>query len=573
MLTNLPLDGLSWQAFERLVCRILLIGGFEDVRLVGQTNDRGADVLGAFRGKRWLIQVKHWKARVRVEVVDRTLQAMHTYRADVPVVVALNGFDDAARAHQRTLQLERIPLQLWDRSALQARVEQAPTEPPATRNGWHPRPYQTEAIRSIVKTYTEDTTRVGLIVLATGLGKTVVAAEAIRRLNEQRDIRVLALAHTNDLVYQLERSFWPFLTSRQATIVWTGSERFSADNVPAGSCVFSSVQTAYELAKADALPDFDFVLVDECHHVGAKTYDAVLGALNAGTNAGPYLLGLTATPWRPDEAELQEYFGAPLVAVDLVSGLKQGFLANVDYRMYTDNIDWDGLSELRGSRLTPNAINRSFFIKEWDDAVVNELHAVWHEQDRPRAIVFCGTVDHAVAVADRINALGFCAARAIHSNVGQFRMEPYERNLIMSDFADGAIQVICAVDIFNEGIDVPDVNIIVFQRVTHSRRIFIQQLGRGMRVTEGKDRVIVLDFVSDIRRFAAGLELKDRLAEPASSKGKSVVKLASDVQFRRVGGSDGKTESFLRQWLEDVATVQDADEDDAVLKYPPPLSP
>ena len=105
-------------------------------------------------------------------------------------------------------------------------------------------------------------------------------------------------------------------------------------------------------------------------------------------------------------------------------------------------------------------------------------------------------------------------------------MAPYERNRVLSDFHDGTVDVVCAVDIFNEGVDVPDVNIIVFQRVTHSRRIFIQQLGRGLRLAPGKEKVIVLDFVSDIRRFAAGLDLKDKL-ETASDGGRSGTMLGS----------------------------------------------
>lgn len=122
-------------------------------------------------------------------------------------------------------------------------------------------------------------------------------------------------------------------------------------------------------------------------------------------------------------------------------------------------------------------------------------------------------------------------------------------------------------DIFNEGIDVPDVNIIVFQRVTHSRRIFIQQLGRGLRIAEGKDRVIVLDFVSDIRRFAAGISLKDSL-EP-HDKGTVRIDLPNKVTFMKVGGEDPGTESFLRQWLDDVVAIEESDDDASVLKFPP----
>ena len=143
----------------------------------------------------------------------------------------------------------------------------------------------------------------------------------------------------------------------------------------------------------------------------------------------------------------------------------------------------------------------------------------------------------------------------------------YERNRIMCDFSDGLVNVVCAVDVFNEGIDVPDVNIIVFQRVTHSRRIFIQQLGRGLRISDDKDKVIVLDFVSDIRRFAAGINLKDRL----SCRDAMRVDIPNKVTFRQVGGEDPQTERFLREWLDDVASIEDANEDSSVLKFPPQI--
>ena len=145
-------------------------------------------------------------------------------------------------------------------------------------------------------------------------------------------------------------------------------------------------------------------------------------------------------------------------------------------------------------------------------------------------------------------------------------MNQFERNRILSDFSSGMINVICAVDIFNEGIDVPDVNILVFQRVTHSRRIFIQQLGRGLRIAEDKDKVIVLDFVSDIRRFAAGITLKDSLKDTIR------IDLPNKVTFMKVGGEDAQTETFLRQWLEDVVAIEEAGEDASVLKFPPKLA-
>jgi superfamily II DNA or RNA helicase len=569
------IDSLTWQAFERAVCRLLLHEGFEGLRIVGQTSDGGADVLAHKASKRWLFQVKHWKARVGPDVLDRTLEAMRSYRAQVPVVVALNGFQDAVREQQRALMSGGIPIQLWDRTILVDRAQRLSDTYPLAPGKYEVREYQEDAIRSLIQPYSDGQVRKALVVLATGLGKTVVAAEALRRINAVSPIRLLlVLAHSNELIYQLERAFWPFLKASQTTVIWNGYERPAPAEIAKASCVFACLDSVFEhVSRGGEMPAFDVVLVDECHHAGATMYQTVLRELRAGQTVGPFLIGLTATPWRPDDTDLQVYFGEPVVSVDLVTGLRKGFLTNVDYRMYTDNINWEGLHALKGKTFSPRAINRTLFINQWDDAVVYELQAAWREQAKPRAIVFCGTIDHAITMRDKINALGFCSAAAIYSQpVGGKAMAPYERNRVLSDFHDGTVNVVCAVDIFNEGVDVPDVNIIVFQRVTHSRRIFIQQLGRGLRLAPGKKNVIVLDFVSDIRRFAAGLDLKDKLEEGARGRAGAVrVQLPHKVAFRRVGADDPKTETFLRQWLEDVAAVEAAGEDASILKYPPSL--
>ena len=569
------IDSLTWQAFERTVCRLLLHEGFEGLRIVGQTSDGGADVLAHKASKRWLFQVKHWKARVGPDVIDRTLEAMRSYRAQVPVVVALNGFQDAVREQQRALMSGGIPLQLWDRTMLVDRAQRLSDAYPMPPGTYEVRDYQEDAIRSVIQVYSEGQVRKALVVLATGLGKTFVAAEALRRINAASPIRLLlVLAHSNELIYQLERAFWPFLKASQTTVIWNGYERPAPAELAKTSCVFACLDSVFEhVNRGGEIPPFEVVLVDECHHAGAMMYQTVLRELRAGQAGGPFLIGLTATPWRPDDTDLQAYFGEPVVSVDLVTGLRKGFLTNVDYRMYTDNINWEALRELKGKTFSPRAINRTLFINQWDDAVVYELQAAWKEQSKPRAIVFCGTIDHAITMRDKINALGFCSAAAIYSQpLGGKAMAPYERNRVLSDFHDGTVNVVCAVDIFNEGVDVPDVNIIVFQRVTHSRRIFIQQLGRGLRLAPGKEKVIVLDFVSDIRRFAAGLDLKDKLEEGARGRARSVrVQLPHKVAFRRVGADDPKTEAFLRQWLEDVAAVEAAGEDASILKYPPAM--
>lgn len=564
----------TWQAFERNLCRLLVYEGFENVRLVGQTNDHGADVTATritpSGSKRWLFQSKHWKKPVGESVVQETIDAAYEYNASIPVIVSSSGFEARVFAHQKALHASGIPLQLWDAKTLITRTKRLPNN---HTNKREVRRYQEPAIQEIVNAFFGAGENRCLVVMATGLGKTFVAAESVRRIRSNNRCQVLVCAHTNDLVYQLERAFWPFLTPSETTLIWNAYERPSFDRLESVDFTFACVDSVSSWLQAGRkLPDYGILLVDECHHVGSSMYERVFEALNAGKRGGAFSLGLTATPWRPDEADLTDYFGFPRVSIDMVMGLNKGFLANVDYRMFTDNINWDSLKNIQGKSFSPKQINRTLFINQWDDSVIYKLRDAWNEQANPRAIVFCGTVEHAIIMRDKINSLGFCKAESIYSGAsggGYTPLSQYQRNRILSDFSEGTINVVCAVDIFNEGIDVPDVNILVFQRVTHSRRIFIQQLGRGLRISEGKDKVIVLDFVSDIRRFAAGLNLKDSLKP--SDRTPVRIDLPNKVTFMRVGGEDPATESFLREWLDDVVAIEESDEDASVLKFPPLL--
>ena len=565
----------SWQAFERGISRLLMAAGYEHVSLIGASGDGGADILAIKSGKRWLVQVKRWTNPIGSDVIERTIAAAKTYEADIPVIVSRSGFTAGLIEQRLRLASEGIRVQLWDRLSLDRQKSLLSENSPVADQPekFALREYQVQACDRIVHSWAEDKSGSSLVVLATGLGKTFVAGESIRRMsNLKRDLRVLVLAHTNDLVYQLERAFWPFLRSDQATAIVNGVERPSWQDLLRFDLVFGSRDTFVNAAESGLdLGDFDVVVVDECHHLGSQTYDSLLQYLRVGDMGGPYLIGLSATPWRPGGNELDRWFDGPTVSIDLVKGLRTGYLANVDYRMFTDNVDWDQLRNLKGERFTPKAINRTLFINEWDDAVVERTAEAWAQLERGRGIIFCGTVSHAERMAERINALGFTNAAAIYSRGSDGRvMGPIQRSKILWDFSDGKIGILCAVDVLNEGVDVPDVNLVVFQRVTHSRRIFVQQLGRGLRLAPNKKSVIVLDFVSDVRRFAAGLELKHALEEPGPRPGNEVrVTLPSKVTFQRATKEDVIGASFLREWLGDLAEVEQAGEDVSVLRYPP----
>jgi superfamily II DNA or RNA helicase len=576
LVTDLFLADIGWQGFERTIERLLLTRGYEAVQRVGASGDGGADIIAMLNNRRWLFQVKRWRTPIGPSAVAETLAACRRYDADVPVLVSLNGFVASVRSQRSQLAASGIPLQLWDRRTLMKQAELAPLAPLSERlpERYEFRSYQEQAVDRIMAELVSGA-RSALVVLATGLGKTVVAAAFYRRYSKLRsNSKTLVLAHRNELVYQLERAFWPMLPATAATSVWNGYERPSVDTLAESDMVFACVDSvASAINSGRRLPDFNLVIVDECHHLGTATYDTVLSELSAG-DGGAFLLGMTATPWRPDGKALRRWFDFPAVDIDLIRGLREGYLSNVDYRIYTDNINWEALNYgLSGETpaLSPKGINRTLFIEEWDDAVVVRLSEAWREQPNPRGIVFCGTIDHAEQMTARINSLGFTRAEVITSKTSYGKvLDIPTRSRILWDFADGRIGILCAVDILNEGVDVPDVNIVVFQRVTHSRRIFVQQLGRGLRLAPGKDRVIVLDFVSDIRRFAVGLDLQDKLGSSDSLNPR--VRLGSKVSFMRAESPDQPAADFLREWLGDVAAVQDAGEDAHILRYPPEVS-
>jgi len=574
----------TWQSFERAVTRYLIIGGWTNVRLVGQTGDGGADVIASRGGRRWLFQVKYYQKAVGAKVFAETVDAAARYEAQISVIVSSGGFTAELRDLVQHQMSDGPRVQLWDIGDLARYGSAMPDAAPAEQ---HPdsfklRRYQEDACQSIVRCWLDNPASSALVVLATGLGKTFVAGESVRRISSlKRDIRVLVLAHTNDLVRQLERSFWPFLRSSESTMIATGEESFEWDSMKQFNYVFGSRDTfASRVGLSREIPQFDVVVVDECHHLSTATYDRIFDALSVGESEGPFLIGLTATDWRPDGQSLDQWFSDPVVRIDLVDALKSGFLSNVDYRMYTDNIDWTAFDREDGDGLySPKAINKAIFIREWDEAVVSHLRNTWEEVEnlgmQPRCVVFCSTIEHAERVAAQVNSIELTNATTLHSGRG---LSAVERNKRLWDFSEGRIGVMCVVDVFNEGIDVPDVNLVVFLRVTHSRRIFIQQLGRGLRIVRGKSKVIVLDFVSDIRRFAEGLDMKSRLQPHTENDLTDEVVVGNRVEsgfgsqfsFRRSNSEDLEGEAFLSAWLGEIKDLKERGDDVAILRFPDP---
>lgn len=251
--------------------------------------------------------------------------------------------------------------------------------------------------------------------------------------------------------------------------------------------------------------------------------------------------GVTATPWRGDGFDLNELLGPPLVRIGIAEGLREGFLSEVDYRLLADNLNWEVVQGLSKHKYSLNELNKKLIIPTRDEEAARIIRQVFDEEKRRGGIAFSPTIVHAESFAAMLRTYGF-RAEAISSET-----EPRKRDTLMSKFRAGQLDIVTTVDLFNEGVDLPDVDILVFLRATHSRRIFVQQLGRGLRVSPGKSKVVVLDFVTDLRRIAEVVELD------SAARGGDIERLGLGpriIQFH-----DASAGSFMREWMLDQASL------------------
>lgn len=528
-----------WQAFERDVARLLIANGFSDVRVVGGSGDRGADVLGRKNDELWVVQCKHTRSGyAAASAVDEVAEAGRFYEASRLYVALSRPASPALRTALRRWGNLGIKIGLLEPKTLRAMSRKSPDYPASRRQL---RDYQEEAVELFEASMRE--TGRGQVVLATGLGKTVVMSELATRLFADGNVegnRALVLAATRELVDQLQRSFWDQLATSIPTHRLIGGEYPTFwDGV-----TFATVQSA--VARLDDLPEFGLVLIDEAHHVGSDTFRKVTDRM---TDA--MIGGVTATPWRGDGYDIDTLLGPPVVQVGIAEGLKRGFLCEADYRLFADDIDWQFVRDHSRHAYSIKQLNQKLLLPMRDEEAARKIKTIFNDERRRSGIVFCSTVLHAKSFAGMLALFGMRSA-AITGDMGA-----RERDEIMARFRAGSLDIVTTRDLFNEGVDVPDVDLVAFMRVTHSRRIFVQQLGRGLRTSPTKDKVVVLDFVSDIRRIAEVIDLE------MGSKGDiERLRLPGVVEFR-----DASAGSFMLEWMKDQADLC-AREGDARLELP-----
>jgi superfamily II DNA or RNA helicase/diadenosine tetraphosphate (Ap4A) HIT family hydrolase/SOS-response transcriptional repressor LexA len=354
-----------------------------------------------------------------------------------------------------------------------------------------PRPWQSGALDALEQ-IREAGYRRALVAVATGLGKTWLAAFDVLAAGKQRkrQPRVLLIAHRAEILVQAEA------TIRTAMISEWENTRVSwymgADSDISGDLVVASVQ---KLTRPDGLAaldseHFDYVVIDEVHHAQAPSYRRVMARLNA-----TFTLGLTATPERTDGVDVASLFDDVLAWQATVGdGIVEGSLVPFHYVGLKDDVDFTQIP-WRNGRFDPSQLEEKLENSER----MERLWKAWQVDPDARTLVFCCSRRHALYTRDWLRRRQVQAAAVFSGSGGDSRSDS------LSAFMDGKLQALCVVDLFNEGLDVPDVERVVMLRPTESKVIFLQQLGRGLRAADNKLRLKVIDFVGNHRVFASRL--------------------------------------------------------------------
>ncbi len=354
-----------------------------------------------------------------------------------------------------------------------------------------PRPWQSGALVSLDR-IRADAYRRALVAVATGLGKTWLAAfdvlAAGKLLNRQP--RVLIIAHRAEILIQAEATVRTAMQSEweETRVTWY----LGANNDMSGDLVIASVQ---KLTRPEGLAEldrqhFDYVVIDEVHHAQAPSYRRVMAHLNS-----TFTLGLTATPERTDGVDVASLFDDVLAWQATVGdGIAEGSLVPFHYLGLKDDVDFEQIP-WRNGRFDPTALEEKLENSER----MERLWTAWQADPEARTLVFCCSRRHALYTRNWLRRRKVSAAVVFSGSGGDSRSDS------LTDFIDGKLQALCVVDLFNEGLDVPDVDRVVMLRPTESKVIFLQQLGRGLRAAENKLRLKVIDFVGNHRVFASRL--------------------------------------------------------------------
>lgn len=439
---------------------ILHLADGDGVAFVGSSN-LSAMALGA--GIEWNYRVVPYRDRQGFITVLNAFQKLFTH----PQTTPLDGAWIARYSRRRRPTPPRAVEQ-----------EPEPLPPPP-----EPHEVQREALEALVRTRAEGN-EAGLVVLATGLGKTWLSAFDSNRPEYGR---VLFVAHREEILAQALNTFRRIRPTAVFGLYTGGGKAPEAD------VLFASIQTLGRTRHLGQFPRdaFDYIVVDEFHHAAAATYRRLIDHFEP-----KFLLGLTATPERTDGGDLLALCDENLVyRYDLWDAIRRGLLAPFHYFGVPDNVDYQNIP-WRSSRFDEEALTQAVATQARAQNALEQYRL----RAGSRTLAFCCSTRHADFMADFFHRANVRAV-AVHSDISAPRADSLKR------LEAGDLDVIFTVDMFNEGVDLPHVDTIMMLRPTESRIIWTQQFGRGLRKADDKDHLTVIDYIGNHRTFLLKAEV------------------------------------------------------------------
>ena len=358
-----------------------------------------------------------------------------------------------------------------------------------------------------------------LVVAATGTGKTVISALDYKRFRKQnlgQPCRLLFVAHREEILKQSMYTFRAVLRDANFGEMFVGSYRPEGiDNL------FLSIQTfnAQNFTEKTGPDFYDYIIVDEFHHAAAPTYQTLLAYYRPRI-----LLGLTATPERMDGKSILPYFNYRIAAeIRLPEAIDRKLLCPFQYFGVTDNVDLDTLRWTAGG-YDKGELSRIYTLSgavanRRADLVVSSLLRYVTDIDEVKGLGFCVSIDHAEFMCRYFNDHHIPSMYLTGKSPDEERRSAKER------LVSGQVRFLFVVDIYNEGVDIPEVNTVLFLRPTESLTIFLQQLGRGLRLAENKECLTVLDFIGQANKK---YNFEDKFAALLSNTSRSVTREIKD---------------------------------------------
>ena len=346
-----------------------------------------------------------------------------------------------------------------------------------------PYPFQQEILDRLLADRVLHDRYKNLVVAATGTGKTVISAFDFKQsVSYPNTASFLFVAHREEILKQSQAIFRQILRNQNFGELWVGANR------PAHyEQLFISIQTFNSQKLWEKIPPdfYEFIIIDEFHHAAAKSYQKLLNHFKP-----PILLGLTATPERHDGLDIVKYFDDHICSeIRLPDAINRKLLSPFQYFGVTDDVDYSAIKWERGGYNQKELSN----VLDGNDArailVIRKVNEILLDVKQTRGLCFCVSQDHA-----NFMALKFEQAN-IHAIALTAQSSSQERKSAQKKLINREVNFICVVDLYNEGIDIPEIDTVLLLRPTESLTVYIQQLGRGLRLHKSKECLTVLDFI------------------------------------------------------------------------------